>query len=105
RLHPFKNTIPSMELLGKVLGREKQANEYIAFYKSHYNKIEQRLKGKNLPRPKVYMEMIRGENLVGSPGKGNLGEFIDFVGAHNIGADILPGEVGTLNMEYVIRQQ
>ena len=23
RLHPFKNTLPSMELLGKVLGREK----------------------------------------------------------------------------------
>lgn len=50
------------------------------------------------------MEMIRGEN-VGSPGKGNLGEFIEFAGGHNIGADVLPGEVGTLNMEFVITQQ
>ncbi len=105
RLHPFKNTVPSIEILGKVLGREKQAGDYLAFYKEHYDRIAQRIKGKNLKRPKIYMEMIRGENLVGSPGKGNLGEFIDFVGGHNIGADILPGEVGELNMEYVIRQQ
>lgn len=104
RLHPFKNTIPSMALLGKVLGKEKKANEYIAFYKSRMDIISKALKGKTATRPKVYMEMIRGQN-VGSPGKGNLGEFIDFAGGHNIGADVLPGEVGTLNMEYVIRQQ
>ena len=47
------------------------------------------------------MEMIRGEQ-VGTPGKGNLGEFIDFAGGHNIHADVLPGEVGPVNMEYVI---
>lgn len=104
RLHPFKNTLPSMELLGKVLGREKQANAYINLYKKHMNVISQRLKGKNVKKPKVYMEMVRGE-LVGSPGKGNLGEFIEFSGAHNIGADVLPGEVGTINMEYVIASQ
>ncbi|MCW5911139.1 MAG: ABC transporter substrate-binding protein [Cyclobacteriaceae bacterium] len=104
RLHPFTNTIPSMQVLGKVLGAEKRANEYIALYKEKFNQIERRVDSKNLKRPKVYMEMIRGEN-VGSPGKGNLGEFIEFAGGHNIGADVLPGEVGTLNMEYVITQQ
>ncbi len=104
RLHPFKNTIPSIELLGKVLGRQKQASEYIALYRSKINTISSRLAGRKTARPKVYFEMIRGE-AIGSPGKGNLGEFIDFAGGHNIGADILPGEVGTLNMEYVIRQQ
>lgn len=104
RLHPFKNTVPSIELLGKVLGRQKQATEYLTLYKNSIAKISKRLAGKNIQRPKVYFEMIRGE-AIGSPGKGNLGEFIDFAGGHNIGADILPGEVGTLNMEYVIRQQ
>lgn len=105
RLNPFKNTIPSMEVLGKVLGQEQKANEFIAFYKRRMNYIRGTLaKHENLPRPKVYMEMIRGNVPPGSPGKGNLGEFIEFVGGNNIG-NILPGEVGTLNMEYVISEQ
>ncbi|MFB2117714.1 ABC transporter substrate-binding protein [Parapedobacter sp. 2B3] len=105
RLHPFKNTVPSMELLGKVLGREAQANAYVAFYNRRMNHIQGILaRQQNLKRPKVYMEMIRGTAPPGSPGKGNLGEYIEFVGGNNIGT-ILPGEVGTLNMEYVISEQ
>lgn len=105
RLHPFKNTVPSMELLGKVLGRETQADAFVAFYNRRMNHIRGTLaKHKDLKRPKVYMEMIRGAVPPGSPGKGNLGEYIEFVGGHNIGT-ILPGEVGTLNMEYVISEQ
>jgi len=105
RLHPFKHTVPSMELLGKVLGREAQANAFVEFYNRRMNHIKGTLaKQTELKRPKVYMEMIRGAVPPGSPGKGNLGEFIEFVGGNNIGA-ILPGEVGTLNMEYVIGEQ
>ncbi|WP_353125086.1 ABC transporter substrate-binding protein [Parapedobacter pyrenivorans] len=105
RLHPFKNTVPSMEVLGKVLGKEKRAADFIAFYNRRINHIRSTLaKQPTLKRPKVYMEMIRGAVPPGSPGKGNLGEFIEFVGGNNIGT-VLPGEVGTLNMEYVISEQ
>lgn len=104
RLHPFKNTVPSMQLLGKVLGREQQANDFARFYNRRINYISQIIsRNPDIKRPKVYMEMIRGEQ-VGTPGKGNLGEFIEFVGGYNIGS-ILPGEVGTLNMEHVISEQ
>lgn len=104
RLHPIENTAPSMELLGKVLGKEREAAEFIRFYQQKMDYIE-----KNRPRkssdikPKVYMEMIRGK-LSGTPGKGNLGEYIEWLGGRNIG-DVLPGEVGELNAEYVIAQQ
>lgn len=37
RTSPLKNTLPSMELLGKVLNREKQAQEYIRFYQGILN--------------------------------------------------------------------
>src|SRR5690606_34645225 len=74
RLHPFKNTVPSMELLGKVLGREAQANAFVAFYNRRMNHIRGTLaKHPDLKKPKVYMEMIRGAAPPGSPGKGNLG--------------------------------
>lgn len=105
RLHPFKNTVPSMQILGKVLGQEAKAAEFASFYNRRMNHIKGLLaRHSDLPRPKVYMEMIRGNVPPGSPGKGNLGEFIEFVGGTNIGT-ILPGEVGTLNMEYVISEQ
>src|SRR3546814_864863 len=105
RLHPFKNTVPSMSLLGKVLGREAQANAFVEFYNRRMNHIRGTLaKHQDIKKPKVYMEMIRGTAPPGSPGNGNLGEFIEFVGGNNIGT-ILPGEVGTLNMEYVISEQ
>lgn len=105
RLHPFKNTVPSMRILGKVLGQEKKAEEFASFYNRRMSYIRHILaQNPNVKRPKVYMEMIRGNVPPGSPGKGNLGEFIEFVGGTNIGT-ILPGEVGTLNMEYVIAEQ
>ncbi len=105
RLHPFKNTLPSMELLGQVLGQEQKATQFVAFYNRRMNHIKGTLaKQRDLTKPKVYMEMIRGAVPPGSPGKGNLGEFIEFVGGNNIGT-ILPGEVGTLNMEYVISEK
>ncbi|SEK18423.1 ABC transporter substrate-binding protein [Parapedobacter koreensis] len=105
RLHPFTNTVPSIEVLGKVLGQEQKAAEFVAFYNRRMNHIQGTLARQNdLKKPKVYMEMIRGGAPPGSPGKGNLGEFIEFVGGNNIGT-ILPGEVGTLNMEYVISEQ
>src|SRR5690554_138146 len=105
RLHPFKNTVPSMQILGKVLGQEAKAAEFASFYNRRMNHIKGILaRHSDLSRPKVYIEMIRGNVPPGSPGKGNLGEFIEFVGGTNIGT-ILPGEVGTLNMEYVISEQ
>lgn len=105
RLNPFKNTVRSMEILGKVLGRESQANEFVSFYNRRLRYISVTIAEQTaLKRPKVYMEMIRGNVPAGSPGNGNLGEFIEFVGGENIGS-ILPGEVGTLNLEYVIAQQ
>lgn len=105
RLHPFKNTVPSIEVLGKVLGQEQKATQFIDFYHRRMNYISGVLaRHPDIKKPKVYMEMIRGAVPPGSPGKGNLGEFIEFVGGNNIGT-ILPGEVGTLNMEYVISEQ
>lgn len=105
RLNPFKNTVPSMQILGKVLGQEDKAEAFVSFYNRRLNYIAATIgQQTNLQRPKVYMEMIRGNIPAGSPGKGNLGEFIELVGGNNIGT-ILPGEVGTLNMEYVISEQ
>ncbi len=107
RSSPFKNTVPSIRLLGKVLQLEDRANAFISFYESRLNKITAVIKTKNPPRPKVFMDMKAGmaENEFNSPGKDNLNQFILAAGGYNIGADALPGPVGQLNQEFVISQK
>lgn len=103
RLHPIENTVPSIRILGKLLGKEKEAEAYIKYYAQRVQYIQSTIAQSNKEKPLVYMEMIRGK-LSGSPGKGNLGEYITWLGGKNLG-DVLPGELGELNAEYVISQQ
>ena len=59
---------------------------------------------KGSERPTVLLEAHAGmsRDCCNSPGRGNLGEYIDFVGGHNIGADVLKTPSGKINLEYVI---
>ncbi|MGV3709495.1 MAG: ABC transporter substrate-binding protein [Gemmatimonas sp.] len=103
--HPFQNMDNSLVLLGKLTGREAAAQKYVAFRKAHLAKITDRLRtAKNVSRPNVFLEAHAGisEDCCNSPGKGNIGDYIELVGGHNIGADVLPGATGKLNIEYVM---
>ncbi|AZS52214.1 iron ABC transporter substrate-binding protein [Entomomonas moraniae] len=106
RQHPMKNTIPSMKILGKVLHREEIANKYIAFYEKHLNRIQERVA--KIPadqRPSVFIEMlpeIKSPTCCHTAGNGNLGEFIEAAGGHNIAADILPAVIGEISLEHVL---
>ncbi len=107
RSSPFKNTIPSIRLLGKVLQLEARADAFISFYESRLNKISSVINAKNPAKPAVFMDMKAGmaENEFNSPGKDNLNQFIQAAGGYNIGADALPGPVGQLNQEFVISRK
>lgn len=103
--NPFKNQAPSLRILGQLTGALPKADAYIAFSSEHRNKIAQRVA--KLPakdRPTVFLEAHAGmsKDCCNSPGKGNMGEYIDFVGGHNIGEDVLKAPIGKLNIEYVI---
>lgn len=107
RQQPFAHTLPSIRVLGKVIGREEKAEEYIQFYQSHMDRISTRLsQAKTLNRPSVLLELHAGAfgNCCPSPGKESLGKFIEFAGGENIGADVIPGALGTLSLEYILSQ-
>lgn len=42
------------------------------------------------------------EECCGSAGQGNMGDFIDLAGGSNIAKDLLPGALGTVNLEQVL---
>ncbi len=105
RADPFRNTTLSISILGKLLGQEARANRFISFYEVRKNRIASRIAAAKVSRPKVFMDMKAGmsENQFSTPGKGNLGDYIQLAGGHNIGADVLPGPLGQLNQEFVIK--
>jgi iron complex transport system substrate-binding protein len=101
---PFENQERSLLILGKLLGREPQAQAFVDFRRAHLRVIADRLKTRAADAPTVFLEAHAGisPDCCNSPGKGNVGDYVTFVGGHNIGADVLPGASGRLNLEYVL---
>ncbi len=108
RTSPLKNTLPSMELLGKVLNREKQAQDYIKFYQENIRRVTDVTQ--DIPeqdKPKVFIELraSTADDCCRSAGNGNMGDFIDLAGGANIAKPLLPGPLGQVNLEKVIASQ
>jgi len=102
---PFRNQERSLRILGQLTGAAAKADAFIALRRAHMDRIAQRV-AKIAPgeRPTVFLEAHAGisNDCCNSPGKGNIGDYVDFVGGHNIGADVLKGPMGKLNLEYVM---
>lgn len=105
--HPLANTVPSLRLMGQVLGRQTRAEEYIRFYEEHVDRVRERVAQAaarpDFRRPSVFIDMLAGlQECCGSPGKGNFGEMVALAGGDNIGAGRIPGPIGKLNPEYIL---
>jgi len=105
RADPYENTVPSVELLGKVLGKENEAKAFLDFYLEHRNRVVERV-AKISERPTVFMEMQANsrEQCCMSPSRANLGRFIVEAGGINIGEAVVPGAFGPLSPEYLLAQ-
>lgn len=104
-LNPFDNTLPSMRVLGRVTGRDRQAEDYVAFYETHMKRIADRLSAVKTPRPSILFETHAGAGeCCHAPGSGNVGRFIAFAGGDSISAPVSPGPTAQLGLEYVISQ-
>ncbi|MGO1616361.1 MAG: ABC transporter substrate-binding protein [Oceanisphaera sp.] len=104
-IDPFKHQAPSLELLAKLTGNEQQATDYLALREQHLAEIAKRLAEHQAEtKPTVFMEAHAGisQDCCFSPGTGGVGDYIEFVGGHNIGADVLSKASGKLNLEYII---
>ena len=108
RHDPLKNTPRSMELLGTVLGKRKEADEFVAFWRSQLERVESRLRAApaSTRHPTVFLE-----NRVGLSDEccatmvGLVGLLMDAGGASNVARGLIPGEHGTLNPEFLIATQ
>lgn len=100
-LQPLRDTVPSLRVLGKLIGREEQAEAYIRFYEARRAVLASRVR--DAERPSVFMHAHAGGfDCCQSPGKGTFDEFITLAGGRNIAASILPGATGQISLEQLL---
>lgn len=104
REKPMENTEPSMRIMGTLMGKEKVAEDFIAFRAEAIRKVTDTLE-KNAPKkPLVFVERAGGysDDCCMSFGNENFGRMVELAGGTNMARDIIPGTFGTVNPEQII---
>lgn len=106
RQDPTANTVPSMLMLGRILGEQDRAAEFIDFYVAEMRKVTnivQALPGED--RPLVFLENAAGYNpdsCCNTYGSYNYGRFIELAGGRNYGSEVFSGFRTEVSLEAVI---
>jgi iron complex transport system substrate-binding protein len=105
-LHPVDNTLPSIALLGKVLGQNERATQYINFYQQRLDMLHQRLANTH-KKPLVFIEPIAGvagldNGCCFTHARNGWGGLVEAAGGVNIGSQLLPGATGNVSVEKII---
>ncbi|WP_404978943.1 ABC transporter substrate-binding protein [Bosea sp. BE125] len=102
---PFRNTEPSIRLMGRLFGRSEVAEALIAFRASEIARVtEQLAKAQDLRRPLVMLDRIPGysDDCCMTFGPENFGKMVEIAGGTNLGSELLSGTFGTINPETIV---
>lgn len=102
RLDPLQNTVPSMRILGQVLGEEKNAERFVADYQQRRDRITHRIT-QTTARPTVFLQAhaARFDCCIGMA-DGMLGPFIAAAGGRNIADAVAPGPTSKHTPEFLL---
>lgn len=106
RERPTQNTVPSVLLLGRIFGKEAEAQEFADYYMAQMRRVynvTNRLKADE--KPTVFAERAAGLDpgvCCNTFGNFNFGEFIAEAGGFNLGSKYLTGVSGVLNPETLV---
>ncbi len=106
---PVPDAARSVTLLGKVLGREAEAQAYVGFYDSHLTTVDKAIDAEPKPRPLVFVNVLAGENDGGGScfthGDFGWGLLVEAAGARNLGSELLHTPSGQVSTEAVLAAQ
>ncbi|NTJ44455.1 ABC transporter substrate-binding protein [Agrobacterium larrymoorei] len=104
REKPMENTEPSMRIMGKLMGKEDVAEDFIKFRSDSIARVTDVLEKENPKKPVVFIERAGGysDDCCMSFGNENFGKMVELAGGINMAKDIIPGTFGTVNPEQVI---
>ncbi|TNM63087.1 ABC transporter substrate-binding protein [Aliirhizobium smilacinae] len=101
---PVEHTAESVEVLGKLMDREKEAGEYVSFYKQHIDHLNEVI-AKQEAHPNVFIEAKagnKGDGCCYTHGNMGFGKFIAALKGNNIGTKLLPGQTGSVSLETLL---
>ncbi|MCP1366471.1 ABC transporter substrate-binding protein, partial [Halomonas sp. BBD48] len=85
REDPLQHTIPSMRLMGQLMGEEDRAEAFIDFSEAQMKRVTDVIGSANPERPDVFVDRAGGysEDCCMSFGDGNFGEYVELAGGNN----------------------
>lgn len=104
RQDPTQNVLPSVQLLGRVLGREKEANAFAEYYIRQTRRIYARVGAiPDKKKPMVFIERAAGLlPCCATFGALNFGRYIEEAGGRNWGSQFFSGFQGDAAQEKVL---
>lgn len=103
RQDPTQNTVPSIQLLGRIFDKRDEADAFSDYYQSQMKTIYSRVE--QIPvedRPVVFIERAAGYNpakCCSTFGAVNLGRLVDMAGGRNWGSSKTPGYSTAVSLE------
>lgn len=102
RLDPLNNTLPSIELLGRLFGAQARAESYMDFYRERLQAVIRRAATVSR-RPDVFLQVHPGRfECCWGMADGMLGPFIGLVGGDNIADAVAPGPTAQHTAEFLL---
>lgn len=102
RLDPLNNTLPSIELIGRVLGEEMRAAAYGDFYRARRQAVLDTV-AEASTRPTVFLQVHPGRTeCCWGMADGMLGPFVALAGGYNIADGTAPGPTTQHTAEFLI---
>jgi len=100
----MENTEPSLRIMGKLMGKEDVAEEFIAFRAQEIKRVTDRIEQAKPQRPVVFIERAAGfsDDCCSTFGDENFGKMIEFAGGSNMATQFVNSTMATVNPEQVI---
>ncbi|MDO5747819.1 MAG: ABC transporter substrate-binding protein [Actinomycetaceae bacterium] len=108
RRQPVENTEATVEILGKLTGNEDTAKKFVDYYKEKTEDVKTKVANVSGEKPKTFLWRAAGLIACCATFKeSNFGTMIDMAGGHNLGDELLPGDVedGDLTPEQILSSQ
>lgn len=108
RQDPTQNTVPSIQLMGRILDERDNADAFTDYYQAQMKRIYSAVEQiPDADRPLVFVEQAAGYTpgeCCRTFGSANLGRLVDLAGGRNWGSQLFPGFGGAVSLEAVFAE-
>ncbi len=105
RQRPTQNTVPSLNIYGRIFDERDNADAFVDFYNQQMNRLYAEVETiAEADKPTVFIERAAGYNpnsCCSTFGSANLGRLVELAGGKNWGSSKYPGFGGTVNPEAI----